>query len=120
MRLEVLIPGLKIVSTANLREHWTARAARNKDHRKTAWASMLSARAEAPETGKFLVELTRIYPPRGKPMDSDNLSSGFKAVRDGVADWLCMDDGSAKIKWVTSQEQSAAWGVRIVVSIEPK
>jgi hypothetical protein len=32
-------------------------------------------------------------------LDGDNLQSGFKAVRDGVADWLGVDDGSSLVDW---------------------
>ena len=42
------------------------------------------------------VVLTRVAPRR---LDGDNLQSGFKAVRDGVADWLGVDDGNGLIDW---------------------
>jgi hypothetical protein len=36
-------------------------------------------------------------------LDGDNLQSGFKAVRDGVADWLGVDDGDKRIDWQYGQ-----------------
>jgi hypothetical protein len=42
------------------------------------------------------VVLTRVAPRR---LDGDNLQSGFKAVRDGVADWLGVDDGNGLVDW---------------------
>jgi hypothetical protein len=32
-------------------------------------------------------------------MDSDGLAIAFKAVRDGVADWLGVDDGHESLTW---------------------
>ena len=36
-------------------------------------------------------------------MDSDNLAISQKGVRDGVADWLGVDDGDQGIQWVYEQ-----------------
>ena len=36
-------------------------------------------------------------------LDDDNLASGFKSTRDGVADWLGIDDGSKRLTWVYKQ-----------------
>ena len=93
---------LKIVSVANLRMHWAAKAKLTKAHRKTAY-SALSAIA-APPTPPLSVVLTRVAP---KPLDGDNLQSGFKALRDGVADWLGVDDGSPLLDWQYRQRKGA-------------
>jgi hypothetical protein len=34
-----------------------------------------------------------------RALDGDNLQSAFKAVRDGVADWLGVDDGHKNLDW---------------------
>ena len=90
---------LQIVSVANLREHWRARHKRSKLHRETA--EMLMRRHPRPRTdAQITITLTRTGAGR---MDSDNLAGGFKAVQDGVADWLGIDDGSPQLKWVYEQ-----------------
>jgi hypothetical protein len=52
--------------------------------------------------GPFVVTLTRIAP---RKLDSDNLNSAFKAMRDGIADWLCVDDGHESVTWVYAQRK---------------
>jgi hypothetical protein len=49
----------------------------------------------------LVVTLTRVG---GRKMDDDNLSAALKAVRDGVADWLGVDDGSPLLTWDYRQE----------------
>lgn len=54
---------------------------------------------------------------RQRVLDDDNLASGFKATRDGVADWLGVDDGDKRLTWRYAQEKGAPkfYGVRIEV-----
>lgn len=85
---------LKIVSVANLREHWSRKASRTKAHRLAACAV---PKADLP----CVVTLVRIAPRR---LDDDNLSSGFKALRDGIADRLGVKDNDPRVQWRYSQE----------------
>ena len=79
----------RIESEANGREHWRPKSARVKRHRITAWAEL--RKVERPAfLGPVQITLTRIAP---RTLDDDNLAAGFKATRDGVADWLGVDDG---------------------------
>lgn len=94
--LRIFIPGLKLVSLTNQREHWRTRSRRAKEHRAAvrsavdaAGLGLLIARAPT------LVAMTYWF--RGPKMDSDNLESALKHVRDGVAEWLRVDDGSPDI-----------------------
>jgi hypothetical protein len=41
-------------------------------------------------------------------LDGDNLQSAFKATRDGVADWLGVDDGDPRLDWQYRQRKGAA------------
>jgi len=91
---------VKAVSTANLREHWAKKSKRTASQRS-------SARLCCPRWGAgpiLVVRLTRVSP---RQLDSDNLASALKAVRDGVADWLRIDDGSPLVRWEYGQEQGA-------------
>lgn len=99
--------GLRLVSVANKREHWSARAKRAKKHRKTAYILVLAELNKLPASSKLnsksepkVVEITRIAP---RSLDDDNLASSAKAVRDGIADALGIDDSDPKCKWVYEQ-----------------
>mgnify|MGYP001599865876 CR=1 FL=1 len=104
----------RLVSEANTREHWTRRARRARQQRVDAKIRMLSTGAHVPDGHVVVVNLTRIAP---RPLDGDNLQRAFKAVRDGVADWLERDDGAATITWHYAQERGGtrAHEVRITV-----
>ena len=92
---------MKIVSVANMRLHWAAKAKLTRDQRTRTRLSLAAvAQSFGVEVLPVTVVLTRIAPRR---LDGDNLQSGFKAVRDGVADWLGVDDGSDMIEWQYNQ-----------------
>lgn len=60
------------------------------------------------------VVMTRIAPRR---LDGDNLQSGFKAVRDGVADWLGVDDGDARIDWQYGQRAGGPGVYKVEIEV---
>lgn len=81
-----------------------ARARRVKGERETA--KLLCHRLTRPTTWPVVVRLTRIGP---RKLDSDNVAGACKAVRDGVADWLDVDDGDeTKVRWVYAQRRAVA------------
>jgi len=85
---------LRIVSVANVREHWAVKAKRTKAHRLAALALPVM-----PLPAK--VTLTRIAP---RALDGhDNLSSAFKALVDGIADRLGVKDNDPRIEWKYEQ-----------------
>lgn len=89
---------IRTVSEANRRDHWAVRAKRAKSQR-TAVA--LALRCRLARWGlPLVVTLTRIAP---RALDDDNLRSALKAVRDGVADALGVDDGSEQVTWRYAQ-----------------
>ena len=92
---------MRIESVANKREHWSKRARRAKQQRELAAWSLRATGKDAPPA-PLTIKLTRIAP---KQLDSDNLSSGFKACRDGIADWLGIDDGDKGLTWAYAQER---------------
>lgn len=124
----IILIAIRLPSAANLREHWSKRAKRAKAHRKDAWLHTMAA-VRGPMLGRIhehgaVIEMTRIAP---RALDSDNLASAFKALRDGVADALGIDDGDARLEWRYSQRKGAArhkvggvtvpaeWGVEIQI-----
>jgi hypothetical protein len=97
--IEIRVP-IKIVSVANLRLHWAVKAKLAKSHRSKAFSALASV--AAPPAPPCTLVLTRIAP---RALDGDNLQSAFKAVRDGVADWLGVDDGHKGLDWQYNQRK---------------
>lgn len=100
-----------IQSEANGRQHWRMKAQRVKAHRRMA-AFVLNGHQKP--AGEATITLTRIAP---RTLDDDNLASGFKAFRDGVADWLGIDDGDKRLTWKYGQRKGGPreYGAEIVI-----
>jgi len=82
---------IKTVSVSNVREHWAKRAKRAKEHRQAAF--LLTAKMKRiPKC----IALVRIAP---RKLDDDNLRHALKAVRDGVADRLQINDNDPRVTW---------------------
>lgn len=91
----------------NVRTHWATRAKRTRTARRTAAA--LCPPASLP----CAVTLTRYS---AGTLDDDNLRSALKAVRDGIADRLGVDDNDARVEW--KYEQAACKRGTYGVSVE--
>ena len=101
---------VRLRSVANMREHWAAKAKRAKAHRVIG--------RNAGKGWKLLpcrVTLTRIAP---RALDGDNLQSAFKAMRDGVADALGVDDAEPRVEWRYAQERGRVKEYAVTVKIE--
>lgn len=103
---------LRLVSEANQREHWSVRSRRRRAHRSQV-ALVAKAKFKTP-TLPCTIRMTRVAP---RQLDSDNLVSSFKASRDGLADWLSIDDRTDLISWEYRQERGAPkfYGLRVEV-----
>lgn len=106
---EVTLP-VRIESVANKREHWSRKAERTKQHR---FAAIAVPQHPLP----CVVTLIRVAP---RALDDDNLASGFKALRDGIADRLGVDDRDPRVSWRYLQERGRAKEYAAKVRIEPK
>lgn len=111
MKIEVPI---RIESVANIHEHWTARAKRAAKHKNDTWFALRAAKA--PHAVPCTVTLTRVAP---RTLDGDNLQSGIKAARDGVALWLDTDDGDERITWAYDQRKGQPKQYALEVEITP-
>lgn len=110
----VLVP-VRIESEANRREHWRSAASRKASHRASARMALeWTFNAVKPPC---TIILTRIAP---RDLDDDNLASGFKAFRDGVADWLGIDDGDKRLTWRYAQRRGKPkeYAAEIVIESE--
>lgn len=122
----VTIP-LKTVSEANSHEHWRARQKRAKGQRDAAglfvlgesqrrngyhssW--ILNGGPEGTRLHNLVVTITRLS---ARQLDSDNLASSQKHVRDGVADALGIDDRDPRVRWEYAQEKAKGFAVRIEI-----
>jgi len=113
----VIVP-LRTISASNAREHWAARSKRVKRERTAIAWSMREASAVGVSTilaAAPVIRLTRVTAPRGKILDDDNLRGCLKAVRDGVADWLGINDNDPRVSWHYAQRNGTAWGVEVEV-----
>jgi hypothetical protein len=97
-----------------------ARAALAKKQRKSALlnctatnvkrAREIARRLAGHEAFRLVVTLTRVFVGHGRSLDDDNLRATFKHVRDGIADWLGVDDSaSSNIEWLYEQRR---WGAQ--------
>jgi hypothetical protein len=105
------IPGIRLTSLTNAREHWSKRAARAKTQRGRA-------RLYAQVAGVHLVGLPLVITiiRRGPgTLDDDNAVTSAKHVRDGIADALGIDDRSPLVTWVVQQERARQWSVKVDV-----
>jgi len=116
----VIIPALRLNGSQNAREHWRKRATRTK--RERGLACVLCSAMDRPQRWPVVVTITRIGP---RKLDGDNLAASAKAVRDGVADALGVDDGDeSKVLWAYAQEKGP-YAVRIewtycLVRVDPR
>jgi hypothetical protein len=126
---------IRTVSETNQREHWARRHRRRREQRQTValvLAGALAAegmtapcsREDAPGTRfgvrmvprAVQVTIARLAPSSG--LDGDNLVSSLKAVRDGVADALGVDDADDRVTWSYEQRRSkrGSWAVEIRIA----
>lgn len=128
--IELRLP-LRTVNALNRREHWAQRAKRAKAERRLAWGSVLEwfqSRAMVTPDTQFVrnVWVGRIGDPlvvtltrEGvRLMDGDGLQASFKAIRDGVADALGVNDNDPRVTWRYEQRKAKQYGV--VIRIEPR
>lgn len=114
--IATFIPGLVPSTTLNDRSHWSVRYRKAKKERETALLCLMT-KGRPPEL-PVTVELTRHAT---RLLDDDNLVSCMKACRDGVADWLGVDDGDPRITWVVKQRKAPKHpGTMILVAGEAK
>lgn len=115
----VLRVPLKLESEANRRGQWFVHDARRKKQRVSVRAlfSVLPRGLRLPFFGVFVVTITRIAP---RFLDTDNLASSAKAVRDEVASCLGVSDGPhGLVRWEYSQEsEGKLYGCEIKITWE--
>lgn len=118
----VVVPAAT-VSEPNKRGTWHTKARRVKEHRRVAGLMVRAALSRVGATpgrgfdaAHYLVRLSRFAPGE---LDDDNLRGALKAVRDGVADALDLDDRSPRITWHYDQARLRAGVYLVLVELLP-
>lgn len=107
MRLHIPI---KLPSLANTRIHWRAM---DKLKRQQRLATKYSIAGKEIPPLPLLITITRIGPRR---LDDDNLQAACKYVRDQIADYVGVDDGSPLYTWW--YRQHVTWSEQYGVDVE--
>lgn len=113
-RISVLLP-IRTESEANVRECWQSKHRRAKNQRGIARMMLVASCRGISRSARIYVTLTRIGV---RKLDSDNLARSFKAVRDGIADAIGIDDGSDRIGFHYRQERGRPKEYAVRVEIE--
>lgn len=91
----------KLVSEANMREHWAIKNKRKKSQQRAVELVWLAQRIRV--APPVVVHLTRVGV---RKLDSDNLAGSAKGVRDQIAKMIGVDDGDErKVRWEYSQRK---------------
>ena len=108
--MTVTIPGMRILSSANRREHHMALYRRMKRLKRETHMMLLTQ--QKPEHDAYVVTMTRIAP---RMHDSDNLANAMKGPRDSVAAYLGIDDGNTDRLLFKYQQEPGPWAARIEI-----
>jgi len=106
MLQEIILP-IHTISEANKREHWRAAHARHKTQKYATRLVLLSAKL--PKKLPCKITMNRQSP---RMLDSDNLQSAFKYIRDAIAEHFITDkapgraDDDPRFDWVYTQTKS--------------
>ncbi len=116
MKVVEIVTPIKLVSESNLREHWFIKHKRRKEYFK-------ALKLVLPSEGILLpceIHLVRV----GKrELDSDNLQSAFKSIRDFIGDYLIpgkrmgLADNDPRLSWKYSQEKGS-YCIKIIFKFE--
>jgi hypothetical protein len=97
--LEFYIP-VKTVSELNRRDHWRTKDRRRREQQEAAYYAYRGAAKGARVALPCVVRFVRIGP---RKLDSDNLASAMKGIRDTVAQCIGVDDGAEQIRFEYDQ-----------------
>lgn len=112
--IEVLID-VPTRNPLNQRRHWWRVARDAKTVRRLTWG-LLRRKCRRPPVPPVVVTMTRLS--AGKMDDGCGLNAALKPVRDGVADWLKVDDADPQIRWEYRQERAPRGRQAVRVQVE--
>lgn len=111
--MTVTVP-VRLVSEANMREHWATKHRRKKQQQSMVKLVFVSHKVPQPPV---VVAMTRIG---ARKLDPDNLAGSMKHVQDAVADILGVDDGDeARVRWVYQQRIGKRGEYAVEIELKP-
>jgi crossover junction endodeoxyribonuclease RusA len=111
---EIVLPWPPKELSPNARVHWAKKSRITKGYRVACMALCRNAGlVEAPEGPLRLV--LEFIPPDRRRRDDDNLLSSTKALRDGIADALGIDDSRFTTQFSVRDEPAKGGAVRVRV-----
>lgn len=108
-RVTLVAKGLRLGLTKNSRLHPQAEARARRRERQVIDRALVGIAAPP---GPWRVVITRLGP---RAMDTDNVCTSAKGVRDAVAAWLGIDDGDERIAWEVRGEIARGHAVRVQI-----
>jgi len=103
----------RVISEANRRDHWTVQRRRAEIQREALGRALVCADL-VDHALPLPITVTWVHVGK-QPLDDDNLSRSFKVLRDALAKWLDIDDGSPLVSWRYEQRTGEPG---VVVAIE--
>jgi len=100
--ISVFIPGLVTKTPNGADGRWVRTFSRRKLERGTAALMLRQSREKAPDY-PLTITLTRCAP---RTLDDDNAVYSMKSVRDGVADFLKINDRDPRVTWKVEQRKA--------------
>jgi hypothetical protein len=100
------------VLSPNGRGHWVAKAKAVKLHRQEAWTMALAAGVRPSDHAS--VHMVFFPKPRGPAPDKDNCIASAKAIQDGIADALRMNDRDMTVTHEVSTQRAGCVRVTVV------
>lgn len=117
-----MIMPIKTISEANVKEHWGAKSRRAKSQRRIAKLHVHNYIQALPrgyldmlKRNGMIITLIRINR-TAHVLDDDNLARSLKAVRDGVAEAIGLDDGNKAYTWKYEQRKESAYAVEVFIN----
>jgi len=90
--IELTLPWPPKELSPNARVHWSVRSKAAKEYRLECYLACKEAKLVAPDTGGKLHLWIDFHPPSNRRIDDDNCLGRLKSGRDGIADYLDVDD----------------------------
>lgn len=111
--VELILPWPPKMLSPNARAHWSVKSKATKAYNHACWALCKESGMVAPDSGDIHL-VVDYYPPDRRARDQDNMISSSKALFDGIAAALGVNDKRFKLHPYVKDEIGGFVRVRIV------
>lgn len=119
MITELTLPWPPTILSPNARPHWAVKAKAVKAYRASCYIVCKESKLVAPDTDGKLHLWIDFHPPSNRRIDDDNCLSRLKPGRDGIADYLGIDDRMF-VSHPMVKEKVDGGCVKIRITVEPE